>query len=163
TVLSTALGVAVVEQFAELTRTELGRIDAAGSPSSIRRELRWYAAYQLPAGGRGRGFLLPAAGGRGGLGGREGGPPPGGGGRAGHDGRRPAGGGVASDRLACAQRAQERERTDPAQGTGGDRRAGLPARPGGPGPGHGHVQGDRGGGPELVAVRPGVDADRVRG
>jgi L-arabinose isomerase len=51
TVLSTALGVAVVEQFAELTRTELVMIDASSSPSSIRRELKWNAAYQLLAGG----------------------------------------------------------------------------------------------------------------
>jgi L-arabinose isomerase len=51
TVLSTALGVAVVDQFAELTRTELVMIDEASTPSSIRRELRWNAAYQLLAGG----------------------------------------------------------------------------------------------------------------
>jgi L-arabinose isomerase len=51
TVLSTALDVSTVEQFAELTRTELVLIDAASTPSSIRRELRWNAAYQLLAGG----------------------------------------------------------------------------------------------------------------
>jgi L-arabinose isomerase len=51
TVLSTALAVPVVEQFAELTRTELVLIDEASSPGSIRKELRWNAAYQLLAGG----------------------------------------------------------------------------------------------------------------
>ncbi|GIE97247.1 L-arabinose isomerase [Paractinoplanes rishiriensis] len=51
TVLSTALDASTVEQFAELTRTELVLIDAASTPSSIRRELRWNAAYQLLAGG----------------------------------------------------------------------------------------------------------------
>jgi L-arabinose isomerase len=51
TVLSTALDAEVVEQFAELTRTELVLIDQASTPSSIRRELRWNAAYQLLAGG----------------------------------------------------------------------------------------------------------------
>jgi L-arabinose isomerase len=51
TVLSTALGVSVVEQFAELTRTELVMIDESSTASSVRRELRWNAAYQLLAGG----------------------------------------------------------------------------------------------------------------
>ncbi|WP_433291666.1 L-arabinose isomerase [Actinoplanes sp. CA-030573] len=51
TVLSTALGVPVVEQFAELTRTELVMIDGATTPSALRKELRWNAAYQLLAGG----------------------------------------------------------------------------------------------------------------
>jgi L-arabinose isomerase len=51
TVLSTALDVATVEEFAELTRTELVLIDASSTPSSVRRELRWNAAYQLLAGG----------------------------------------------------------------------------------------------------------------
>jgi L-arabinose isomerase len=51
TVLSTALDVPVVEQFAELTRTELVMIDADSTTGSIRRELRWNAAYQLLAGG----------------------------------------------------------------------------------------------------------------
>ena len=51
TVLSTALDVSVVEQFAELTRTELVLIDGSSTPSTIRKELRWNAAYQLLAGG----------------------------------------------------------------------------------------------------------------
>jgi L-arabinose isomerase len=51
TVLSTALDVSTVDQFAELTRTELVLIDANSTPSSIRRELRWNATYQLLAGG----------------------------------------------------------------------------------------------------------------
>jgi L-arabinose isomerase len=51
TVLSTALDAATVDQFAELTRTELVMIDAASTPSTIRRELRWNAAYQLLAAG----------------------------------------------------------------------------------------------------------------
>jgi len=51
TVLSTALDASTVEQFAELTRTELVLIDADSTPRSIRRELRWNAAYQLLAGG----------------------------------------------------------------------------------------------------------------
>jgi L-arabinose isomerase len=51
TVLSTALDAETVEEFAELTRTELVMIDRASTPSSIRRELRWNAAYQLLAGG----------------------------------------------------------------------------------------------------------------
>jgi L-arabinose isomerase len=51
TVLSTALDASTVEQFADLTRTELVLIDSAATPSSIRRELRWNAAYQLLAAG----------------------------------------------------------------------------------------------------------------
>ncbi|GIM98189.1 L-arabinose isomerase [Paractinoplanes toevensis] len=51
TVLSTALDVATVDQFAELTRTELVLIDESSTPRSIRRELKWNAAYQLLAGG----------------------------------------------------------------------------------------------------------------
>ena len=42
---------ATVEQFAELTRTELVLIDGQSTPSSVRKELRWNAAYQLLAGG----------------------------------------------------------------------------------------------------------------
>jgi L-arabinose isomerase len=51
TVLSTALDASTVDQFAELTRTELVMIDADSTPSAVRRELRWNAAYQLLAGG----------------------------------------------------------------------------------------------------------------
>jgi L-arabinose isomerase len=51
TVLSTALDATTVDEFAELTRTELVLIDKSSSPGSIRRELRWNAAYQLLAGG----------------------------------------------------------------------------------------------------------------
>jgi L-arabinose isomerase len=51
TVLSTALDAATIEQFADLTRTELVLIDSSATPSSIRRELRWNAAYQLLAAG----------------------------------------------------------------------------------------------------------------
>jgi L-arabinose isomerase len=51
TVLSTALDAATVDQFAELTRTELVMIDAASTAATVRRELRWNAAYQLLAGG----------------------------------------------------------------------------------------------------------------
>jgi L-arabinose isomerase len=51
TVLTTALPVSAVEEFAELTRTELILIDDSSTPSSIRRELRWNAAYQLLAAG----------------------------------------------------------------------------------------------------------------
>lgn len=45
TVLSTAIGTEVVEDFAEMTRTELVVIDADTTPRSIRRELKWNAAY----------------------------------------------------------------------------------------------------------------------
>ena len=45
TVLSTAIGVEVLEDFAEMTRTELVVIDAETTPRSISRELRWNAAY----------------------------------------------------------------------------------------------------------------------
>jgi L-arabinose isomerase len=51
TVLSTALDAATIEEFAELTRTELVMIGANSSPAGVRRELRWNAAYQLLAGG----------------------------------------------------------------------------------------------------------------
>jgi L-arabinose isomerase len=51
TVLSTALDRTVVEQFAELTRTELVLIDAASTVAGVQRELRWNAAYQLLATG----------------------------------------------------------------------------------------------------------------
>lgn len=45
TVLSKALGVEVLEDFAAMTRTELVVIDADTTPRSIARELRWNAAY----------------------------------------------------------------------------------------------------------------------
>jgi L-arabinose isomerase len=45
TVLSTAIGVEELDDFAEMTATELVVIDSAATPSSIRRELRWNAAY----------------------------------------------------------------------------------------------------------------------
>ena len=45
TVLSKAIGVEVLEDFAEMTRTELVVIDAETTPRSISRELRWNAAY----------------------------------------------------------------------------------------------------------------------
>jgi L-arabinose isomerase len=51
TVLSTALDRTVVEQFAELTRTELVLVDAASTVAGVQRELRWNAAYQLLATG----------------------------------------------------------------------------------------------------------------
>ncbi len=51
TVLSTALDAATVDQFAELTRTELVLIDESSSSRSIRQELRYNAAYQLLANG----------------------------------------------------------------------------------------------------------------
>ena len=43
--------VLTVDQFAELTRTELVLIDESSTTGSIRRELRWNAAYQLLAAG----------------------------------------------------------------------------------------------------------------
>jgi L-arabinose isomerase len=45
TVLSKAIGVEVLEDFAEMTRTELVVIDAETTPRSMSRELRWNAAY----------------------------------------------------------------------------------------------------------------------
>jgi L-arabinose isomerase len=45
TVLSKAIGVEVLEDFAEMTRTELVVIDADTTRRSISRELRWNAAY----------------------------------------------------------------------------------------------------------------------
>lgn len=45
TVLSKAVGVEVLEDFAEMTGTELVVIDAETTPRSISRELRWNAAY----------------------------------------------------------------------------------------------------------------------
>jgi len=51
TVLSTAVGVEVLEDFAEMTRTELVVIDASSTPRSVQRELRWNAAYHRLAAG----------------------------------------------------------------------------------------------------------------
>jgi L-arabinose isomerase len=45
TVLSKAIGVDVLHDFAEMTRTELVVIDAETTPRSFQRELRWNAAY----------------------------------------------------------------------------------------------------------------------
>jgi L-arabinose isomerase len=45
TTLSTAVGVEVLDDFAEMTGTELVVIDADTTPRSIQRELRWNAAY----------------------------------------------------------------------------------------------------------------------
>jgi len=45
TVLSQAIGVEVLEDFAEMTRTELVVIDAETTPRTVGRELRWSAAY----------------------------------------------------------------------------------------------------------------------
>ena len=45
TVLSKAIGVEVLEDFAEMTSTELVTIDADTTPRSVGRELRWNAAY----------------------------------------------------------------------------------------------------------------------
>ncbi len=45
TVLTKAIGVEVLEDFAEMTRTELMVIDGATTPRSFQRELRWNAAY----------------------------------------------------------------------------------------------------------------------
>lgn len=45
TVLSKAIGVEVLEDFAEMTGTEMLTIDAATTPRSFQRELRWNAAY----------------------------------------------------------------------------------------------------------------------
>ena len=41
----------VVEQFAELTRTEWVLIDGASTLTGVQRELRWNAAYQMLAAG----------------------------------------------------------------------------------------------------------------
>jgi L-arabinose isomerase len=45
TVLSTAMGIDELENFAHMTRTELVVIDAATTPRSFARELRWSQAY----------------------------------------------------------------------------------------------------------------------
>ena len=51
TVLSTALDTEVLDDFAEMTRTELVVIDEDSTPRSVRRELRWNAAYHRLAEG----------------------------------------------------------------------------------------------------------------
>ena len=51
TVLSTAVGIEVLDDFAEMTRTELVVIDADTTPRSIQRELRWNPAYHRLAQG----------------------------------------------------------------------------------------------------------------
>jgi L-arabinose isomerase len=51
TVLSTALDADIVDQFAELTRTELLLIDASSTTRDVRQQLRWNAAYHRLAEG----------------------------------------------------------------------------------------------------------------
>ncbi len=51
TVLSTAVGTAELDAFAEMTRTELAVIDADTSPRRFRQELRWNQAYYRLAAG----------------------------------------------------------------------------------------------------------------
>ena len=51
TVLSKALGLEVLEDFAEMTRTELLVIGADTTPRTFQRELRWNAAYHRLAQG----------------------------------------------------------------------------------------------------------------
>ncbi|WP_019144483.1 L-arabinose isomerase [Aeromicrobium massiliense] len=51
TVLSQAVGVEVLEDFAEMTRTEVVTIDADTTPRGFGRELRWNAAYHRLAEG----------------------------------------------------------------------------------------------------------------
>jgi L-arabinose isomerase len=51
TVLSTALDADIVDQFAELTRTELVLIDADSTTRGVRQQLRWNAAYHRLADG----------------------------------------------------------------------------------------------------------------
>jgi L-arabinose isomerase len=51
TVLSKAVGVEVLEDFAEMTGTEIAVIDADTTPRSFQRELRWSAAYHRLAEG----------------------------------------------------------------------------------------------------------------
>jgi L-arabinose isomerase len=51
TVLSTAIGAETLEDFAEMTRTEMVLIDAGSTPRSVQRELRWNAAYHRLAQG----------------------------------------------------------------------------------------------------------------
>jgi len=51
TVLSKAIGIDVLADFAEMTETEIAVIDADTTPRSFQRELRWSAAYHRLAGG----------------------------------------------------------------------------------------------------------------
>jgi L-arabinose isomerase len=51
TVLSKAIGVDVLADFAEMTATEIAVIDADTTPRSFQRELRWSAAYHRLAAG----------------------------------------------------------------------------------------------------------------
>ncbi|WP_183098555.1 L-arabinose isomerase [Nocardioides pelophilus] len=51
TVLSKAIGLDVLADFAEMTATEIAVIDADTTPRSFQRELRWSAAYHRLAGG----------------------------------------------------------------------------------------------------------------
>lgn len=51
TVLTTAIDSEVLDDFAEMTRTELVLIDADSTPRSVQRELRWSAAYHRLAQG----------------------------------------------------------------------------------------------------------------
>jgi len=51
TVLSTAIDTEVLDDFAEMSRTELVVIDEDSTPRSVRRELRWNAAYHRLAQG----------------------------------------------------------------------------------------------------------------
>jgi L-arabinose isomerase len=51
TVLSTAVDLEILEDFAEMTRTELLAIDADTTPRGFQRELRWNAAYHRLAQG----------------------------------------------------------------------------------------------------------------
>jgi L-arabinose isomerase len=51
TVLSKAIGVDVLADFAEMSATEIAVIDAETTPRSFQRELRWSAAYHRLAGG----------------------------------------------------------------------------------------------------------------
>ena len=51
TVLSTAVGMEHLEDFAEMTGTELVTIDADTTTRALRHELRWNAAYHRLAAG----------------------------------------------------------------------------------------------------------------
>ena len=48
---TTAITSEVLEDFAEMTRTEMVLIDAGSTPRSVQRELRWNAAYHRLAQG----------------------------------------------------------------------------------------------------------------
>ena len=51
TVMTTAVGIEVFRDFAEIARVELLVIDEATTVSEFRRELRWNSAYYRLAGG----------------------------------------------------------------------------------------------------------------